>query len=160
MLASYAAGAWYIAPDEGTVIGATPPPGDEHDPAGHRERVRKCGPTAGFSLIAATTAPGRTTHSATAPTQPDPTSGAQSQAPSAMNPASSNRLRGAFTGTAEWIRRVPSRYLRRLLTNARNPSTTDVTYSVSSVASREPSRLPPLRIARVRGVDRPSAIAA
>jgi hypothetical protein len=77
-----------------------------------------------------------------------------------MNPASSNRLRGAFTGTAEWIRRVPSRYLRRLLTNARNPSTTDVTYSVSSVARREPSRLPPLRIARVRGVDRPSTIAA
>jgi hypothetical protein len=45
------------------------------------------GLTVVLSLIAATTAPGRTTPSSTAQTQPDPASGAQSQEPADNQPS-------------------------------------------------------------------------
>jgi hypothetical protein len=38
MLASYVAGAWYVAPEEGTAINDAAT-GDEHDPAGHCVRA-------------------------------------------------------------------------------------------------------------------------
>jgi len=45
------------------------------------------GLTVVFSLIAATTAPGRTTPTSTAPTQPDPTSQPQPQEPDGNQPS-------------------------------------------------------------------------
>jgi hypothetical protein len=49
--------------------------------------VGAAGLTLVFSLIAATTAPGRTTPDRTTPTQPDPTSNAQQQLPTDNQPA-------------------------------------------------------------------------
>jgi hypothetical protein len=49
--------------------------------------VGAVGLTVVFSLIAATTAPGRTTPDSTTPTQPDPTSNAQQQLPADNQPS-------------------------------------------------------------------------
>jgi hypothetical protein len=49
--------------------------------------VGAAGLTIFFSLIAATTAPGRTTPDSTTPTQPEPTSNAQQQLPSDNQPS-------------------------------------------------------------------------
>jgi hypothetical protein len=66
------------------------------------------------------------------------------------------------TAATEWVWGLARGDLRRVLSqpNPHRPDPAAAGYSVSNSASRDPSMLPPLRIATVWGVDRPSVMAA
>ncbi len=103
--------------------------------------VGAAGLTVVFSLIAATTAPGRTTPDSTTPTQPDPTSNrtaATANRQPTQLPAA--EFSAAVATSTERIRRIPRRHLRRLLTSeGKNPREGKET-ATRSTASRDESR--------------------